>query len=448
MKKEKPRIPQKVGIIISTFNQPEWLKKVLWGYSFQTRPADEIIIADDGSQPETRHILDEIKKKYDLPIKHIWQTDKGFRKNKIVNAAIMASESDYLIFTDQDCIPRQDFIESHLRLSRTGHFLSGGYFKIPMALSLKLTYDDIKFQRIFSLKWLLSSGIRWHFKCTKLIQAEWFNWFMNHFTTAKASWNGCNSSGWKSDLLRINGFDESLQYGGEDRELGERFNNLNIKGKQIRYSAICIHLDHERPYRDNRIIKANKKYRAKIRQHEWSRTPNGVYKVKNDSSLSVLPCKIFFLSMSGQLTPETTKMLQYAHYAKMSGDDVSVLTINESEVYRKAEELNLCVAKMLHPTPKVLFPWSFYQLYKFFKETRPDAVILNDSTDLESIGPSAAFAEVPLIAHLGERKTDSSSSLFHRFLYEKTLFDIPDISDTGFREIVHLKLSKHHANRF
>jgi hypothetical protein len=39
-----------------------------------------------------------------------------------------------------------------------------------------------------------------------------------------------------------------MQYGGEDRELGERMMHLGIKGKQIRYSAVCIHLDHPRAY--------------------------------------------------------------------------------------------------------------------------------------------------------------------------------------------------------
>ena len=43
-----------VGIIISTYNNPSWLEKTLWGYLYQTRPADEIIIADDGSKEDTR----------------------------------------------------------------------------------------------------------------------------------------------------------------------------------------------------------------------------------------------------------------------------------------------------------------------------------------------------------------------------------------------------------
>ena len=39
----------KVSVIISTYNSPDWLEKVLWGYTCQDYTDFEIIIADDGS---------------------------------------------------------------------------------------------------------------------------------------------------------------------------------------------------------------------------------------------------------------------------------------------------------------------------------------------------------------------------------------------------------------
>jgi glycosyltransferase involved in cell wall biosynthesis len=89
-----------VGVVISTYNNPAWLEKVLWGYMSQSVPADEIIIADDGSGEDTR-LLVERYKQY-LPIKHVWHEDDGFRKTRILNSALMVAESDYLHFTDQD----------------------------------------------------------------------------------------------------------------------------------------------------------------------------------------------------------------------------------------------------------------------------------------------------------------------------------------------------------
>ena len=44
---------------------------------------------------------------------------------------------------------------------------------------------------------------------------------MNALTPTKPTWNGHNASCWKSDALEVNGFDQRMVYGGEDREFGE-----------------------------------------------------------------------------------------------------------------------------------------------------------------------------------------------------------------------------------
>ncbi len=78
-----------------------------------------------------------------LKIKHVWQEDHGFQKTKILNKAIVASKGEYLIFTDGDCIPRNDLVSTHLGLSRPGCFLSAGYFKLSMKISKQITKNDI-----------------------------------------------------------------------------------------------------------------------------------------------------------------------------------------------------------------------------------------------------------------------------------------------------------------
>ena len=263
-----------IGVIISTYNNHVWLEKTLWGYMCQLRPADEIIIADDGSKPETRDMV----KKYEnsLPIKYVWHEDKGFRKTKILNEALKVAESDYLIFTDQDCIPRNDFIATHESHARHGHFLSGGYFRLPMSISQDITQDDIAAQQVFQLKWLRQHGLKLTFKCTKLIHARWFTGLMNCITPTGATWNGMNSSGWRSNILAARGFDERMQYGGEDRELGERLVNAGVSGIQIRYSAIVLHLDHQRPYKNVEAIEKNRSIRKQTQENHSTQTDYGL----------------------------------------------------------------------------------------------------------------------------------------------------------------------------
>jgi hypothetical protein len=99
---------------------------------------------------------------------------------------------------------------------------------------------------------------------------------LNTITPTTPSWNGHNSSAWKSDILSVNGFDERMQYGGEDRELGERLINYGLKPKQIRYSAVCLHLDHPRGYVTPEMIVKNKAIREATKSNNSVWTDFGI----------------------------------------------------------------------------------------------------------------------------------------------------------------------------
>jgi hypothetical protein len=207
-----------------------------------------------------------LRAEIDIPIVHVWQEDNGFQKSQILNKAIIASNSDYLIFTDGDCIPRKDFVQTHIDYREQGYFLSGGYFKLPMSISELISKDDIVNQRCFDLKWLTANGLPNSYKNIKFTAKGFLSKFLNFITPTNASWNGHNSSGWKKDLVEVNGFNQEMQYGGQDRELGERLFNKGLKSKQIRYSAICVHLDHKRGYVNEETWKKNYAIRENTRK--------------------------------------------------------------------------------------------------------------------------------------------------------------------------------------
>ncbi len=268
--------PDCISVIITTYNQPDWLRKTLWGFENQTLSGFEVVIADDGSGNETKNLVDWFIESSSLKIKHIWHPDDGFRKCTILNKAIIASSGDYLIFTDGDCIPRNDFVEVHARFSKQKHFLSGGYFKLTHEISKLIDQNDIIKGNPFSSRWLLSNGQPLIYKFIKLNRKDSIKWVMNHFTTTKATWNGHNSSGWKKDIMAVNGFNETMQYGGLDRELGERLVNFGVKPKQIRYSAVCVHLDHPRPYKNNEALNRNIQIRKVVKQTKVTWTEQGI----------------------------------------------------------------------------------------------------------------------------------------------------------------------------
>lgn len=267
-----------ISIIISTYNSPDWLEKVLHGYNNQTYRNFEIVIADDGSGPETRDLIERMRKEMFYPFVHVWHEDDGFQKSQILNKAIVQCSTEYILMSDGDCIPRKDFVAQHVKYREKGYFLSGGYFMLPLNISKQITPEDIYKERCFSVSWLKENGLKSSFKNNKLSAGPAKAHLLNRLTPTNASWNGHNASGWKEDIVAVNGFDERMQYGGQDRELGERLENLGIKSKQIRYDAVVIHLDHPRGYKNQRSIDKNLSIREYTKKQKIDFTPYGIVK--------------------------------------------------------------------------------------------------------------------------------------------------------------------------
>src|ERR1043166_4853527 len=91
----------KISLIISTFDQPISLGKVLRGLERQTRWPDEVFITDDGSGDETRQLIEQWKQNARVPVHHVWHPHDGFRKVILLNKAVAAATGDYLVFTDE-----------------------------------------------------------------------------------------------------------------------------------------------------------------------------------------------------------------------------------------------------------------------------------------------------------------------------------------------------------
>ncbi|HEX6070990.1 MAG TPA: glycosyltransferase family 2 protein [Longimicrobiaceae bacterium] len=272
----------RLSVILSTYNQPAWLEKALWGFAAQTLTGFEVVIADDGSGPETAALIERMRAETGLPIRHVWHEDRGFRKCEILNRAVVASAGDYLVFSDGDCVPRRDFLAVHARLAEPGRFLSGGYLKLPRLVSERITPAEIRSGRAFEVDWLREQGWKPGHRALRLLPPGPAA-LLDRLTTTRPTWNGHNASAAREALLRANGYDIDMGYGGEDRALGERLQNLGLRGRQIRFRAPCLHLYHERPYVDPAVIRENRRIRAAIRSERRTRARQGIAELTSDA---------------------------------------------------------------------------------------------------------------------------------------------------------------------
>ncbi len=229
----------KISVIVTTYNRPDALKKVIRGLLSQTKSPHEIMIADDGSSRETQHLINELAAASVLcPIIHVWQEDKGFRAARIRNLAIKKSTGKYIITLDGDCIPEKHFIEDHLKLAKEDFFFQGKRVLVGKNFSKSFVFKNTK-EKIR----LILQAIRGEISNVHHILR--IPLFPISETKKLSGIKSCNMGFFKEDLYAVNGFNQDfIGWGREDSELAIRLYNLGLKRRGHPFMAICFHLWH------------------------------------------------------------------------------------------------------------------------------------------------------------------------------------------------------------
>lgn len=231
---------QHCSLIISTYNWPGALQLCLNSTLRQSILPAEIIVADDGSDEETRKIINEFAATTSIPVKHVWHPDEGFQLAKIRNRAIAQVSSPYIIQIDGDILLHPHFIKDHLHIRQRGYFVTGSRVLLSKETSEGLIQNQ-------------SLEIDKYHKGTR----NFLNMFRNSFlreilsTRYKISGNnrfyvkGCNMAFWNRDLVWVNGYNEAFTgWGKEDSEIAIRLMNSGIKKKFLKLGGVCYHLHH------------------------------------------------------------------------------------------------------------------------------------------------------------------------------------------------------------
>ena len=262
-----------VSVIISFYNHIHYLKLLLAGFDRQTFKDFEVIIADDGSRKQVVQQIEEIMNDYSFPIRHLWQEDKGFRKNKIYNTAIMAASSDFLIFIDGDCIPHKDFVKEHYLNKEPNCCATGRRVNLSGKITIRLTPAKVRKGFLDKSLGLLfyDSMVNTTDSAEKGIYLR--SRFLRKLINKKSrGLLGCNMSIHKEDILAINGFDERYEAPsiGEDTDIQYRLELAGVKIKSLNNIAVQYHLYHKllpRPQENLDLFEQVKKERLYFTQY-------------------------------------------------------------------------------------------------------------------------------------------------------------------------------------
>lgn len=229
-----------VGIIITTYNSPQYLLQVLKGYLLQSVYPEVVVVADDGSTAETAAVVEQFAADAPFAVRHVWQEDLGFRAAKIRNLAAKVCWADYLVFTDGDCVPHPRFVEDHVKLARDLCFVQGKRMLLGEEASKGFSYPG----------WL---GLFW--MCLRRKASGWHHLLRLPGAALKSKGlrgvKTCNLALFRRHYFAVNGSNEDfVGWGREDAELVARLYKYGLGRMDAPFSALVFHLGHRENSRE------------------------------------------------------------------------------------------------------------------------------------------------------------------------------------------------------
>ena len=257
----------RIAVVMTTYQTPEVLDRVLSGFAQQSRVPDEVVVADDGSDERTRNVVRRWHDKGPFAVFHVWQQNLGYRRSRILNMGIAATTADYLILTDGDCLPHRDFVADHERLAEPGYWVQGKRAQIKEAVSARVAPHEAIGLLLWRRGWLWRSiyGMRWPVPIV---------WRQRRGPLRERAL-GSNMAIWRADLVAVNGFNEAfVGWGSEDREVTVRLHNAGRRKKFVLGRALQFHLDH--PATSRQHTKDNGQILAEVRARKLTRCEQGL----------------------------------------------------------------------------------------------------------------------------------------------------------------------------
>lgn len=250
---------ERVSVVITTYNRPDALVLTLLGLLRQSVAPHEVLVADDGSRPETLATLQGLRAAgvaWPWPLVHVWIPDQGFRAGAARNRGVLHASGERVLFLDGDCMARQRCVEGHvaLGLRSRGGLVTGSRVLMSEGLTAHWLQHLAEAgagamlrpvagleQALPSLRWRVSGGIN------KLSHLAYLPG-VAHPVAERFAWRRIKSANLSMPmhvLKQINGFDESfVGWGHEDADVVLRAMKAGCRRVDGHWATEVFHLWH------------------------------------------------------------------------------------------------------------------------------------------------------------------------------------------------------------
>jgi glycosyltransferase involved in cell wall biosynthesis len=237
-------VAELISVVVATYNREDALDAVLQSLASQEDHDFEVVVADDGSGPATRRLVQSWVPTLGARLIHVWHQDRGFRLAEIRNRAILRCSGTVCIFIDGDCIVRPNFVAVHRRLAEPGWFVAGNRVLLGRPLTERILSERLRPEHWRLAAWIAarrSGDVNRLLPFVTLPLGPLRKLDGRNWRRAR----GTNLAIRREDLLRVNGFDGAYSgWGREDSDIAVRLIRGRVRCKDGRFASGVLHLWH------------------------------------------------------------------------------------------------------------------------------------------------------------------------------------------------------------
>ena len=236
----------RLAIVVSTYEWPEALDAVLRSFAEQSDQRFTLVVADDGSGPDTKALVDGWRTSVGERLVHAWQPDEGFRLARVLNLGALAVDADYLAFMHGESIPRRQFVRALRSCVEPGWFAAARRVDVSHVLTRRILAEQLPVHRWGMLEWHRSRRQVGSLRALtrrdrRRVGAPGVPEFVPHDRTY-----GYLLGVARTDFERVNGYDmRFVGWGEEDVDIAVRLRRLGLRCGHAGPHGTLIHLWHE-----------------------------------------------------------------------------------------------------------------------------------------------------------------------------------------------------------
>jgi len=137
-----------------------------------------------------------------------------------------------------------EYIADHARAARPGYWVQG----------TRILLDDTRTRELLAngpQTFIIFSSVLWCKRRADSVHSPFAGHLVSGAANAFIAIKGCNQAFWRSDLERVNGYDEAMSgWGAEDKELAARLVHAGVHHSTLLFCGIAYHLLHDPAPRD------------------------------------------------------------------------------------------------------------------------------------------------------------------------------------------------------